>query len=198
VAPGWRTELLAVVTNPNVALILMMIGIYGLIFEFLNPGTVAPGLVGGVSLLVALYALNLLPINYAGLALVLLGIVLMVAETHIGAFGAIGVGGIVAFVIGAIMMFPAEVPGLGLSIPVVAIVAVTTLGFFLLVLSMLVWSRRRAVVSGAEALRGAEGEAVSWQGTEGRVRIGGEIWRARGVGPLQPGARVKVVARDGL
>jgi membrane-bound serine protease (ClpP class) len=197
-APGWRTELLAVVTNPNVALILMMIGIYGLIFEFLNPGTVAPGLVGGVSLLVALYALNLLPINYAGLALVLLGIVLMVAETHIGAFGAIGVGGIVAFVIGAIMMFPAEVPGLGLSIPVVAIVAVTTLGFFLLVLSMLVWSRRRAVVSGAEALRGAEGEAVSWQGTEGRVRIGGEIWRARGVGPLQAGARVKVVARDGL
>lgn len=103
-----------------------------------------------------------------------------------------------AFVIGAIMMFPAEVPGLGLSIPVVAIVAVTTLGFFLLVLSMLVWSRRRAVVSGAEALRGAEGEAVSWQGTEGRVRIGGEIWRARGVGPLQAGARVKVVARDGL
>jgi membrane-bound serine protease (ClpP class) len=198
VAPGWRTELLTVVTNPNVALILMMIGIYGLIFEFLNPGAVAPGLVGGVSLLVALYALNLLPINYAGLALVLLGIVLMVAEAHIGAFGAIGIGGIVAFVIGAIMMFPAEVPGLGLSIPVVAIVAVTTLGFFLLVLSMLLRSRRRAVVSGAEALRGAEGEAVSWQGTGGLVRISGEIWRARGVGPLQPGVRVKVVARDGL
>ncbi len=198
VAPGWRTQLLAVITNPNVALILMMIGIYGLIFEFLNPGSVAPGLIGGISLLVGLYALNLLPINYAGLALVLLGIGLMMAEVHIGTFGVIGVGGIVAFVIGAIMMFPNEVPGLSLSMPVVATVAAATLGFFMLVMSMLLRARRRAVVSGAEALRGAEGEAVSWQGTEGRVRIAGEIWRARGVGPLQPGARVKVVARDGL
>jgi membrane-bound serine protease (ClpP class) len=198
VAPGWRTELLAVITNPNVALILMMIGVYGLIFEFLNPGAVAPGLIGGLSLLVALYALNLLPINYAGLALVLLGIGLMIAEVHIGTFGVIGIGGIVAFVIGAIMMFPAEGPGLGLSMPVVVIIAATTLGFFLLVLTMLLRSRRRAVVSGAEALRGAAGEAVSWQGTEGRVRISGEIWRARGIGPLQPGDRVKVVARDGL
>jgi membrane-bound serine protease (ClpP class) len=198
VAPGWRTEVLAVITNPNVALILMMIGIYGLIFEFLSPGAVAPGLVGGISLLVALYALNLLPISYAGVALVLVGIGLMVAEVHIGAFGVIGIGGIVAFVIGTIMMFPAETPGLRLSMSVLAIVAIATLGFFSLVLTMLLRSRRRAIVSGAEALRGAEGETVSWQGTEGRVRIDGEIWRARGVGPLQPGARVKVVARDGL
>jgi membrane-bound serine protease (ClpP class) len=198
VAPDWRTELLAVITNPNIALLLMMIGVYGLIFEFLNPGAVAPGLIGAVSLLVALYALNLLPVNYAGVALVLLGIGLMVAEVHIGAFGVIGIGGVAAFVIGSILMFPAEAPGFGLSMPVVAIVAATTLGFFMLVLSMLLRSRRRAIVSGAEALRGAEGETVFWQGTEGRVRIEGEIWRARGAGPLQPGARVKVVARDGL
>jgi len=196
--PDWRTELLAIITNPNVALILMMLGIYGLIFEFLSPGTVAPGLVGGISLLVALYALNLLPINYAGAALVLLGIGLMIAEVHIGAFGAIGIGGIGAFVIGAILMFPAEVPGFRPSLLLLAVVAVTTLAFFSLVLSMLLRSRRRAVVSGAEALRGAEGEAVSWQGMEGRVRIRGEIWRARGAAPLEPGARVKVVARDGL
>src|SRR5262249_19030743 len=112
VVPDWRTEILAVITNPNVALLLMLIGVYGLIFAFLNPGTIAPGLFGGISLLVALYALNLLPINYAGAGLVLVGIGLMVAEAHIGTFGVIGIGGILAFVIGAIMMFPAGTPGL--------------------------------------------------------------------------------------
>ena len=110
--PDWRTELLMLVTNPNVAFILMLIGVYGLILEFFNPGAVAPGLVGVICLLVALYALALLPINYAGAALVLIGIGLMVAEAHIGAFGAIGVGGIAAFVIGALMMFPVARPGL--------------------------------------------------------------------------------------
>jgi membrane-bound serine protease (ClpP class) len=203
IAPGWRTELLAVITNPNVALILMMIGIYGLFFEFLSPGAVAPGLIGGISLLVALYALNLLPINYAGAALVLLGIALMVAEVHIGAFGAIGVGGIVAFVIGAIMMFPAEVPGVGVSVPVVAAIAAATFAFFALMIALVLRSRRRAVVTGAEALLGAEGEAVWWQSTEGRVRIAGEIWRARAAAPtpaapFEPGTRIKVVRRDGL
>src|SRR5215813_3534334 len=118
-APDWRTELLAVITDPNVAFILLLIGTYGLIFEFLNPGAVAPGLIGAISLLVALYALNLLPINYAGAALVMLGIGLMVAEAHIGSFGVIGVGGIVAFVIGAIMMFPSGAPGFTLSLSVV-------------------------------------------------------------------------------
>jgi membrane-bound serine protease (ClpP class) len=198
VAPDWRTELLAVVTNPNVAFILLLIGVYGLIFEFLNPGAVAPGLIGAISLLVALYALNLLPINYAGAALVLLGIGLMVAEAHIGSFGVIGVGGIVAFVIGAIMMFPSTVPGFELSPVVVAGAAVVTAGFFLLVLAMLLRSRKRLVITGKEALLGAEGEVVSWQGDEGRVRIQGEVWLARAAGPLQPSSRVKVVGRDGL
>jgi membrane-bound serine protease (ClpP class) len=101
VAPDRRTELLAVVTDPNIAFILMLIGVYGLLFEFLNPGAVAPGLIGAISLLVAFYALNLLPINYAGAALVLLGVGLMLAEAHIGVFGVIGIGGIIAFVIGA-------------------------------------------------------------------------------------------------
>src|SRR4029079_17677397 len=105
-APDWRTRLLAVITDPNIAFILMLIGVYGLIFEFLNPGAVAPGLIGAISLLVALFALSLLPINYAGAGLLLLGIGLMVAEAHIGTFGALGIGGIIAFVIGAIIMFP--------------------------------------------------------------------------------------------
>ena len=198
VAPDWRTELLAVVTNPNVAFILMLIGIYGLIFEFLNPGAVAPGLIGAISLLVAMYALNLLPIDYAGAGLVLLGIGLMVAEAHIGSFGVIGIGGVIAFVIGSIMMFPSGAPGFELSPAVIGGAVTVSAGLFLLVLSMLLRSRKRLVITGQEALLGAEGEALSWQGETGRVRIKGEIWRARAAGPLQPGTRVKVIDRDGL
>jgi len=198
VAPDWRTEMLAIITNPNVAFILMLLGIYGLLFEFMNPGVVAPGLFGAVSLLVALYALNLLPVNYAGAALVFLGIGLMVAEAHIGSLGVIGVAGVIAFVIGAILMFPAGAPGLSLSMLLLAGAAAASVAFFMLVLAMLLRSRRRAVVVGVEALLGAEGQAVSWQGNEGRVLVRSEIWRARSPGPLQPGARVKVIARDGL
>ena len=198
VAPDWRTELLAVITNPNVAFILMLVGIYGLVFEFANPGAVAPGLVGAISLIVALFALNLLPINYAGAGLVLLGVGLMLAEAHIGSFGVIGVGGIAAFVIGAIIMFPSGAPGFNLALPVVAAATVLTAALLLLVLAMLLRSRKRPVVTGKEALVGAEGEALAWDGEEGRVRVRGEIWRARSSGALNPGTRVKVIDRDGL
>jgi membrane-bound serine protease (ClpP class) len=196
--PDWRTEMLAVITNPNVAFILMLLGVYGLLFEFLNPGAVAPGLIGGLSLLVALYALNLLPINYAGAGLVLLGIGLMVAEVHIGSLGLIGVAGVAAFVIGAILMFPGGTPGLALSLPVIAAASAASAAFFILGLAVVLRSRRRAVVTGAEALLGAQGETLFWHGTEGRVRVQGEVWRARAKGPLEPGTRVKVIAREGL
>ncbi len=198
VPPDWRTELLALVTNPNVAFILMLVGVYGVILEFFNPGAVAPGLVGAISLVVALYALALLPINYAGAALVLIGIALMIAEAHVGAFGAIGVGGIAAFVIGALMMFPSRVPEFALSGAVVTGAAIGSAALFLLALAALLRSRKRPVVSGGEALIGAAGETVSWQGSEGRVRVEGEIWRARADAPLPDGSRVKVVGRDGL
>jgi membrane-bound serine protease (ClpP class) len=198
VKPDWRTELLAVITNPNIAFIFMLIGIYGLIFEFLSPGAIAPGLIGAISLLVALYGFSLLPISYAGVALVLLGIGLLLAEAHIGSFGAIGVGGIVAFVIGAIMMFPSGTPGLELSPAVIVTAASVSVCLLVVALSMLLRSRKRRVITGKEALLGAEGEAVTWQDGEGRIRIGGEIWRACATGPLQPGARVKVMAREGL
>jgi membrane-bound serine protease (ClpP class) len=122
----------------------------------------------------------------------------MVAEAHIGAFGLLGVGGIIAFLIGAIMMFPPGVPGFGLSPAVIAGVAVVTAALFILVLAMLLRSRRRAVITGKEALLGAEGETVSWEGREGRIRVSGEIWRARASAPLTSGTRVKVVGRDGL
>src|SRR5579862_1847683 len=196
--PDWRTELLALVTNPNVAFILMLIGVYGLILEFFNPGAVAPGLVGAISLLVALYALALLPINYAGAALVLIGIGLMIAEAHIGAFGAIGVGGVAAFVIGALMMFPSRAPGFALSYAVVIGTAICSAALFLLALAVLLRARKRPVVTGGEALIGAAGEAVFWQGGEGRVRVKGEIWLARADAPLAAGTHVKVLDRDGL
>ncbi|HUI97445.1 MAG TPA: nodulation protein NfeD [Xanthobacteraceae bacterium] len=196
VAPDWRTEFLAIITDPNVAFILMLVGVYGLIFEFLNPGALAPGLIGTISLVVALYALNFLPINYAGAGLVLLGAVLLGAEAHIGAFGALGLGGIAAFVIGAIMMFPARVPGLALSPWVIAEAVAITAGLFLLVLGVLFRSRRRVAIAAMRALLGAEGEALSWQGQQGRIRIRGETWRARAAAPLRPGTRVKVIDRD--
>jgi membrane-bound serine protease (ClpP class) len=198
VPPDWRTELLELVTNPNAAFILLLIGVYGLILEFFNPGAVAPGLIGAISLVVALYALAFLPINYAGAALVLIGIALMVAETHIGAFGAIGAGGIVAFVIGALMMFPSQVPGFALSTAVLTATAIGSAAVLMLVLAVLLRSRKKPVVTGSEALIGAEGEALSWQEGEGRVRIKGEIWRARADAPLAAGMHVKVLGRDGL
>jgi membrane-bound serine protease (ClpP class) len=198
VAPDWRTELLALVTNPNVAFILLLIGVYGLILEFFNPGATAPGLIGAISLVVALYALALLPINYAGAALVIIGIGLMIAEVHIGTFGALGAGGIAAFVIGSLMMFPSGVPGFTLSTAVVIGTALASAALLLLALAALLRARRRPVVTGNDALIGALGEAVSWQGEAGRVRVQGEIWLARADAPLAAGARVKVLDRDGL
>jgi len=198
VPPDWRTEFLAVITNPNVAFLLMLVGIYGLIFEFLNPGSVAPGLIGAISLLVALFALAFLPVSYAGAGLLLLGVALMVAEAHIGALGVIGVAGIVAFVIGATMLFPSGAPGLSLSMPVVAAGTIATAAFFLGGIALLLRSRRRPVVTGREALVGASGEVVAWSGSAGRVRVVGEIWLARAASELAEGVRIKVVGRDGL
>jgi membrane-bound serine protease (ClpP class) len=196
--PDWRTELLKLVTDPNVAFILMLIGVYGLILEFFNPGAVAPGLIGAISLLVALYALAFIPINYAGAALVVVGIGLMLAEVHIGAFGALGIGGIAAFVIGALMMFPVRTSGFALSGAVVVGAAIASAALILGALGALLHSRKKPVVTGSEALIGAEGETVFWDGEAGRVRVNGEIWRAHADAPLKAGTAIKVIRRDGL
>jgi membrane-bound serine protease (ClpP class) len=198
VAPDWRTQLLAVITNPNVAYLLMLVGAYGLIFELANPGAVLPGVIGGISLLVALFALNLLPVDYAGAGLLLLGIALMVAEAFIGSFGVIGAGGIAAFAIGSVIMFHSNAPGFGLSLSLVAAATIVTAGLLVLGLAMLLRSRRRRVITGSEAMLGAEGEAVEWDGEQGRVRVKGEIWLARALHPVRPGMRVRVVSREDL
>jgi membrane-bound serine protease (ClpP class) len=198
VAPDWRVRLLSVITNPNVAYLLLLLGVYGLIFELSNPGAVLPGLIGTISLLMALYALNLLPVDYAGVGLLLLGVALMVAEAFIGSFGVIGVAGMAAFAIGSIITFRSFDEGFGLSLSVVVAAVIATAALLILVLGLLLRSRRNRVITGSEAMIGAEGETVEWQGETGKIRIMGEIWNARAARPLEPGARIKVVARRDL
>ncbi|HEY3145303.1 MAG TPA: nodulation protein NfeD [Dongiaceae bacterium] len=194
----WRTRLLSVITDPNIAYLLMLVGIYGLIFELSNPGSILPGTLGGISLLLALFAFSVLPIDYAGVALVLLGIALMISEHFVTSFGILGLGGVVSFVIGSIIMFEPGSTNFGLSISVIMGGTAVSAGFLLLALAMLLRSRRTAVVTGAAPLIGAIGSVTEWSEGEGRVRILGEVWRARAPSALRPGEHVKVRSRDGL
>ncbi|HEX6110999.1 MAG TPA: nodulation protein NfeD [Geminicoccaceae bacterium] len=196
--PDWRTELLGIITNPNVAYILMLIGIYGIIFEFWNPGFVLPGVVGAISLLLALYAFQVLPVNYAGLALIALGIGMMVGEMFMPSFGALGFGGVVAFVVGSIMLMNTDAPGFGISWQLVGGVALAASASLLLLMAVLARSHRGAVITGQEEMVGSGAKVVEWQDGAGRVRAHGEIWRARGPADLTPGQEVKVIAIDGL
>ncbi len=197
-APDWRTELLGVITNPNVAYILLLIGMYGLIYEFTHPGIVAPGVAGAISLMLALFAFHVLPINYAGLGLILLGIAFMVAEAFLPAFGALGIGGVIAFVIGSMMLFDIEAPGFGVSRPLIFGIAASSSALFTVVLALAVKARRRPVVSGREEMVGSLGQVADWGEGRGRVRVHGEIWQADAATPLEPGAAVRVTALDGL
>lgn len=196
--PDWRSRLLGVITDPNIAYILMLIGIYGLIYEFANPGMILPGVAGAISLLLALFAFQVLPVSYAGLALMLLGIAFMVGEAFMPSFGALGIGGVIAFVFGSIMLLDTDVPGYGISLPVIGVFAATSAGFFMFVVGMMIRSHRRPVVSGMEELVGAEGEALEDFDGVGRVRVHSESWRARTEQPLRRGDRVRVVSAKGL
>jgi membrane-bound serine protease (ClpP class) len=197
-APDWHVRLLSMISNPNVAYILMLVGIYGLIYEFSNPGTVLPGVAGAVSLVLALYAFQLLPVNYAGVALMLLGLALMIAEGFVPSFGALGVGGLVSFVVGSLILLDTDAPGYGLSIPLILTFAAASALLLIFVVGMLIRARRRPVVSGAEELLEAEGLAISGFPGPGSVRLHGEVWSARSEVPIAAGQRVKVIGRDGL
>ncbi|MDF2096034.1 NfeD family protein [Aquibaculum arenosum] len=198
-APDWRAQLLAIISNPNLALVLMMIGIYGLIFEFSNPGALYPGTVGAISLLLGLFSLTILPIDYAGLGLLLLGVVLMTAEAFVPSFGVLGIGGAVSFALGAAMLFDgADVPGFELSYWTIGAMTGLSLLLLAVVLRLAARSFRRPVVSGREELIGSRGEVRRWKGTHGRVHAHGEIWQARASGPLTPGQKVRITALDGL
>jgi membrane-bound serine protease (ClpP class) len=194
----WRTRLLMVITDPTIAYLLMLVGIYGLIFEFANPGTYAPGVIGGISLLLALFAFSVLPVDYVGMALILLGIALMVAEAFAPSFGVLGLGGVTAFAIGSVILFKAGMPGYGVPTVVLIAGSAVTGGLLVLVLAMLVRSRRHAVITGKEGLIGSAGEVVEWNGHDGRVRVLGELWLARASEALQPGDPIDVRSREGL
>ncbi|MBY3270862.1 nodulation protein NfeD [Rhizobium laguerreae] len=196
--PDWRTRLLSVITNPNIALILMMVGIYGLIFEFLTPGTLVPGTIGGICLLLGLYALALLPVSFAGLGLIILGVGLTVAEAHSPSFGALGVGGGIALMLGATILFDTDIPGLKVSWSVLGAIAVACLALSLVIARLAYISRRHDVVTGGEQMIGISGKVDSWTGISGYVIAHGERWKAISTEPLSAGDGVKVTGRDGL
>ncbi|MCG5535453.1 NfeD family protein [Ectothiorhodospira mobilis] len=195
--PDWRTRLLAVLTNPNVAYILMLVGIYGIIFELANPGSIFPGVVGTISLILALYAFQVLPINYAGLALILVGVVLMIAEAFVPSLGILGFGGVAAFVFGSIILV--DEGNLGISIPLIGGTALVSALFFVWVLGRFFQMRRRHVTTGREEMIGAVGTALKdFSGGSGRIRVHGESWLARSDAPVARGDSVRVTAMDGL
>ena len=206
--PDWRSHVLAVVTDPNVALILLTIGMYGLFFEFANPGFVLPGVAGAICLLIGLFALQLLPISYTGLALIFLGIAFLIAEAFLPTFGTLGFGGIVAFAAGALMLIDTDAPGYGVPLPMIAAISAAGAVFVFFVSSFAYRARRRPLVSGGEALLGSVGEvidaALSPDDNEaaganiGWARVRGERWRVRAAAPIAAGARIRVVGRQGL
>jgi membrane-bound serine protease (ClpP class) len=197
IQPDWRTELLGIITNPNVAYLLMLVGIYGIIFEFWSPGFYLPGVAGAISLLLALYAFQVLPINYAGLGLIGVGLVMMVAEMLVPS-GALGIGGIIAFVVGSVMLMDTEAPGFGISWQVIGGVALTAAALLMLMMTMLARSQARPVATGQEEMIGSPGRVLEWHGRDGRVRVRGEIWRAEGPEGLAPDQTIRVKAIHGL
>jgi membrane-bound serine protease (ClpP class) len=191
--PDARSRLLTVITNPSIALILMLIGVYGLLFEFMSPGAVAPGVIGAICLLLALYALQLLPVNYAGLALIILGIGFMIAEAFLPSFGAVGLGGVAAFVAGALILIDTDLPEFGIPPGLIVTVAVISALLIATIAGIALRTRSRALVSGVDSLIGTVAEMLD----EGWANAGGETWRVRAHVPLRRGQNVRIVARRG-
>ncbi|MFM0299539.1 nodulation protein NfeD [Paraburkholderia sediminicola] len=214
----WRSQFLAVITDPNVALVLLMIGMYGLFFEFANPGFVLPGVVGAISLLMGLFAMQMLPVNYVGLGLIFLGIAFLIGEAFLPTFGSLGFGGVVAFVIGALMLIDTDVPGYGIPLPLIAAVVMFSVVFVFGVSRLALRARRRPVVTGSEGLIGSLGvvldggllpdgallqgdataDATAGGTLAGWAQVHGERWRVSSTAPVAAGHAVRVTARRGL
>jgi membrane-bound serine protease (ClpP class) len=196
--PDWRTQLLSVITHPTIAYGLLLIGLYGLLLEGYNPGVMFPGVIGVIALMLALFALQILSVNYAGLALVVLGVGMIIAEFHVPAFGSLGLGGLVAFVVGSIILFDAETPGMAIGLPLIAGIA-TVGGLVVLAIAFLgARSQRRPVVTGERVMVGQTAEAVENFNERGQVRYAGELWNAHTATPLTVGQQVRIVKVEGL
>ena len=196
--PDWRARLLFVIASPSLAFVLMMLGVYGLLFEFSSPGYILPGVVGGICLLLGLLALQMLPFSYAGLGLIALGMAFLVAEVFVPLSGALAVGGLVAFVIGAMILVDTDTPGGGVSLLLIFTIAGASALFVVLVMGMAMKARGRPVVSGPELLSNDRGEVLADFSDEGWATIHGETWRVRSAVPLTQGQQVRVTRIDGL
>lgn len=196
--PDWRNKLLSVITDPNILPILMTLGMFGLIYEMLNPGFVLPGVLGGICILLALYAAQVLPINYAGLALILLGILFMVGEVFVPSFGVLGIGGVIAFVIGSIILIDTDYAGYGVSLPFISTFAIVNALFFFSILTIVSRARTRPVVSGIEELIGSAGEVIETVEDYSRVRVHSENWQAKSQMRIAPGQIIRVIGIEGL
>jgi membrane-bound serine protease (ClpP class) len=198
VEPGWRTELLSVITNPTVAYMLLLAGIYGLIFEGYSPGAILPGVVGAICILVALYAFQVLPVNYAGLALIVLGIALMIGEAFVPSFGALGLGGLAAFVVGSVILMDTEVPGFRVPIAMIGSVALLGGSAVMAIVWFAVRARQQPVVSGRQDMIGAPALALTDFHGRGTVRARGERWNAECSVPVVRGQALRVTDMHGL
>jgi membrane-bound serine protease (ClpP class) len=196
--PDWRTKLLATITNPNIAYMLMLAGIYGLLFEGYNPGAIVPGVVGAICLLLALFAFQILPVNYAGLALILLGVMLIVAEAFVPSFGTLGLGGIAAFVFGSIILLDSDIPGMAIARALIGGVALTASTLLLAMGYLLMRIRRKPAVSGIESMLGTVAEALEDFDKTGTVFINGERWNARSAATVKKGEKLQITAVDHL
>jgi membrane-bound serine protease (ClpP class) len=196
--PDWRTSFLSVISDPSIAYVLMLLGIYAIFFELTNPGLVLPGVVGAICLLIGLYGLHMLPVNYAGLALIVLGLGFMVAEIFLPAYGSLGIGGVIAFVVGSVILIDTGVPGYGIPYALVGGFAAASFAFLAFAAGVVMKSRKRAVVSGREEMVGSSGEIIEASAAEGWARVHGELWRVRSGSVLHSGQRVRVARMDGL
>jgi membrane-bound serine protease (ClpP class) len=198
IALGWRSQFLGVIANPSVAYILLLIGLGGLVMEGMHPGGILPGVAGAICLLLALYAFQMLPVNFAGLALILLGVILIVSEAFVPAYGVLGTGGVISFVIGSVIFMDTGVPGFGVAVPVVVGVAIAAAAILVGIVWMAVRSHKSPVVSGREEMVGAIAEVVADFEGRGAVHVHGERWQARSRVPLKRGQSVAVTAMHGL
>jgi membrane-bound serine protease (ClpP class) len=196
--PDWRTKLLSAITDPTLAYILLLVGVYGLIYELANPGAMIPGVIGAIALVIALLAFQALPVNYAGLALVVLGIAFMALEAFVPSFGVLGIGGAIAFVVGSVVLYNDDSGQIAVALPVIATFAVLSMVLFIWVLGYAVKTRRKPVVSGREEMLGATGIALRDMTTSGRVRVHSESWNAQTSQPIKQGQTVRVTAIEGL
>lgn len=196
----WRTDLLDLITNPNVAFLLITLGAYGLIYEVMNPGVFLPGVVGAICLLLGLYAMNVLPVNYAGLGLMVLGIAMMAGEAVAAGFGVLGIGGAISFAVGATMLIDSTDPNFGIDLWLIGAVTLLSIALFSIILALAVKVHKQAVTTGVEELKQATAEVLSWSQGQGEVRVTGEVWKA--VSPpgfiIKEGDKVKVLEIEGL